>query len=182
MRIETRVDPYRDEDDAERPGRASATIPLGENVLVALKAWRLRSKFKQPDRSCLSQQEGRVLQPPRHGEAEIPLPCSPRRLPRAGSKSAVTTRSKLSRGMRSGILRFLTGSMQAFPPASRPWQTFAGHSSLPGHHGPLRPFDLFWSDDHGRVMDAIANEIYTGSEPDRPMTYPRNQKSERTLG
>ena len=54
-------------------------------------------------------------------------------------------------------------------------QTFAGHSSLQvtmdryGH--------LFRSDDHGRVMDAIAEQIYAASDPLRPSTVTPGGKS-----
>src|SRR4029077_19235209 len=45
VKIETRVDPYGQE-DAPKTVAGKRTIPLGENVLTALKAWRLRSCFK----------------------------------------------------------------------------------------------------------------------------------------
>lgn len=57
-------------------------------------------------------------------------------------------------------------------------QTFAGHSSLQvtmdryGH--------LFRSDDHGRVMDAISNEICASAEPTRDEPVKRAPKSQFT--
>ena len=59
-------------------------------------------------------------------------------------------------------------------------QTFTGHSSLQvtmdryGH--------LFRSDDHGRVMDAISNEIYAATEPPRPETRKPTPKPIAALG
>src|ERR1043166_9487870 len=48
VKIETRVDPYRDE-DGPKTKAGLRTIPLGQGVLGALRGWRERSKYGKPD-------------------------------------------------------------------------------------------------------------------------------------
>jgi integrase len=48
VKIETRVDPYGDE-DVPKTIAGVRSIPLGENVVLSLKAWRLRSPHTGQD-------------------------------------------------------------------------------------------------------------------------------------
>jgi integrase len=48
VRIETRVDAYRDE-DVPKSVAGIRTIPLAESLLLSLKEWKLHTSFSQPD-------------------------------------------------------------------------------------------------------------------------------------
>jgi integrase len=47
VKIETRIDHYGDE-DVTKTAAGMRTVPLGAPVVIALKEWKLRSKFKKP--------------------------------------------------------------------------------------------------------------------------------------
>ena len=124
VRIETRVDPYGDE-DVPKTIAGMRTIPLGENVLAALKAWRLRSPFSKRDDLVFPNAPRQLLEPRRHGEAEIPAAVRSG-WPQNGRKSAATNRSKSSPGTRCGISRSHAGSMRGCRPRpSRPSRAIA---------------------------------------------------------
>jgi integrase len=158
VRIETRVDPYGNE-DVPKTKAGRRVIPLGEGVLAALKAWRQVSAYPVKDDLVFPNQIGGYLnhddmvkrkflplfaeleekwKPARHNE---PLETFPWHALRHFA---------ISCWIDAGL-----------PPKTV--QTFAGHSSLQvtmdryGH--------LFRSDDHGRVMDAISSGIFEAKRP-----------------
>jgi integrase len=158
VRIETRVDPYGNE-DVPKTKAGRRVIPLGDGVLAALKAWRQASRYPGKDDLVFPNQIGGYLN---HDDM-----VKRRFLPLFGKL--------VERWKREGINEtpevFAWHALRHFaiscwidaglPPKTV--QTFAGHSSLQvtmdryGH--------LFRSDDHGRAMDAISSEIFQASKP-----------------
>jgi integrase len=152
VKIETRVDPFGVE-DVPKTVAGKRTIPLGENVLLALKAWRLRSKFAKPDDLVFPNEFGRY----RNHDDMVRDKLDPLFV-RLAKKWKEEGRSEPLERFTWHALRHFAISCwieAGLPPKTV--QTFAGHSSLQvtmdryGH--------LFRSDDHGRVMDAISQAI-----------------------
>lgn len=160
VKIETRVDPYGDE-DVTKTVAGVRTIPLGENVLLALKAWRLRSKFSEPDDLVFPNTVGSYLNHddmvkrkfyPLFEKLKVMWKEERRNEPIEAFNWHALRHFAISCWIDAGL-----------PPKTI--QTFAGHSSLQvtmdryGH--------LFRSDSHSRAMDTIASEIYAPM-PNRP--------------
>jgi integrase len=144
VRIETRVDPYGDE-DVPKTKAGLRTVPLGEGVLLSLRAWRLRSAFSVPE------QLGRLHEPRRHGETEIPSLIRPVGRVLEGAAAQRANREihlAYAAAFCDFVLDRCGPSAQDRADLRRSQQP-AGHY-IYGH--------LFRSDNHGHVMDAIANE------------------------
>lgn len=173
VKIETRVDAYRDE-DVPKTKAGKRTIPLGEGVLTALREWKLRSRYTKPEDLVFPNGIGRYLN---HDDMVkdrfYPL------FVRLEAKWKEQRRNEPLEKFPWHALRHFAISCwidAGLPPKTV--QTFAGHSSLQvtmdryGH--------LFRSDDHGHVMDAIADQIYTA--PARGATAKRPAKADWTPG
>jgi integrase len=160
VQIETRVDAYGDE-DVPKTVAGVRNIPLGENVLALLKEWRMRSAFSAPDDLVFPNRHGGYLDHDNMVRDKFePL------------FARVAARWKEERRV-DPVTPFTWHALRHFaiscwieaglPPKTI--QTFAGHSSLQvtmdryGH--------LFRSEQHGRIMDAIADEVYA-PQPERP--------------
>ncbi len=158
VRIETRVDPYGNE-DVPKTKAGKRSIPLGEGVLAVLTAWRRRSSFSGKDDLVFPNQLGTYLN---HDDMVkrkfLPL------FAKLGEKWKQERYNEPLEAFPWHALRHFAISCwidAGLPPKTV--QTFAGHSSLQvtmdryGH--------LFRSDDHGKAMDAISSTILTPSMP-----------------
>lgn len=155
VKIETRVDAYGDE-DVTKTAAGHRVVPLGGQVVAALKAWKLRSSYKKAADLVFPNADGgyenhdnmvkRRFNPlfetlaKRH--AELPLRNSE---PVARFNWHALRHFAISCWIEAGL-------------DPKTVQTFAGHSSLQvtmdryGH--------LFKSEDHQRAMDSIAAQLY----------------------
>lgn len=158
VRIETRVDPYGKE-EVPKTRAGIRTIPLGEGVIAALRWWRGETKFLLKDDLVFPNQVGGyVIHDDMVKRKFYPL------FAKLEAKWKEERRNEPLERFNWHALRHFAISCwieAGLPPKAV--QTFAGHSSLQvtmdryGH--------LFRSDDHGRVMDAIADAF---AEPGHP--------------
>lgn len=155
VKVETRVDPYGQE-DVTKSAAGMRTIPLSEQLILMLKAWKLRTKYKKPDDlvfpnkigayTCHEDMVKRKFLPlfdtlaQKHEEDSAHYPEAPARF-----NWHALRHFAVSCWIEAGL-------------SPKTVQTFAGHSSLQvtmdryGH--------LFKSDDHKRAMDAIAADMF----------------------
>lgn len=166
VRVETRVDPYGEE-DVPKTKAGLRTVPLGGGVLVALKEWRKVSSYNDKDDLIFPNQLGTYMN---HDDMVrrrfLPL------FDLLQIRWQEERRNEVVEVFNWHALRHFAISCwidAGLPPKTV--QTFAGHSSLQvtmdryGH--------LFRSDDHGSVMDAISQEIYARpnlTQPNRPLS------------
>ena len=156
VRIETRVDPYGNE-DVPKTKAGRRVIPLGEGVLAALKAWRHVSPFPGKDDLVFPNQLGGYLN---HDDM-----VKRRFLPLFAMLAECWKQERINETLETfawHALRHFAISCwidAGLPPKTV--QTFAGHSSLQvtmdryGH--------LFKSDQHQAAMDGIAAQFTTAS-------------------
>jgi integrase len=151
--IETRVDAYHDE-DVTKTAAGMRTVPIGAKVISELKKWRLRTKFAKPDDLVFPNKKGgyvghtnmvkRKFKPLFDLLDELHAE-EPKKYPRVKRFNWHALRHY-------GISIWIEADLRP-----KTVQTFAGHASLQvtmdryGH--------LFKSDDHKRVMDAIAKTL-----------------------
>lgn len=164
VRIETRVDPYGNE-DVPKTKAGLRTIPLGSSVLEALRAWRQATRFPGADDLVFPNGLGSYNN---HDDM-----VKRRFLPLFEKLEAAWQQERRN----DPVPRFNWHALRHFaiscwidaglPPKTV--QTFAGHSSLQvtmdryGH--------LFRSDEHQNVMDAISSSFTAprpGPAPARP--------------
>lgn len=153
VHVLTRVDPYGIE-DVPKTKAGIRDIPLGETVLAVMRDWRSRSKFSGrndlvfPNRLGLYRNHDDMVK-----RKYLPL------FAKLAAKWKEERRNEPLEAFTWHALRHFAISCwieAGLPPKTV--QTFAGHSSLQvtmdryGH--------LFRSDNHGRVMDAIAREMH----------------------
>jgi integrase len=142
VRVETRVDRWREEDTTKSEA-GIRTIPLGAGLVTTLKAWRLESAFSLDEDLVFPNGKGLY----EHHETMSAYHFRPTR-ERAGVKG-ITWHSLRHFAISCWIERGLSPKVV---------QTFAGHKSLQvtmdryGH--------LFPSEDHRVAMDAIASEMF----------------------
>jgi len=167
VRIETRVDPYGNE-DVPKTKAGLRSIPLGESVVAGLLAWRRVTPFGGKDD---------LVFPNRLGSYDNHDDMVKRKfLPLFAKLEAIWKQERRNEPLEVftwHALRHFAVSCwidAGLPPKTV--QTFAGHSSLQvtmdryGH--------LFRSDNHGRVMDAISSEFYAASPSGRRSGSPPN--------
>ena len=137
FRISRRVDAYGEE-GAPKSSAGVRTVPLSAQLVSALKAWKLKSKFSKPDDLIFTNREGGHV-------------CHDNLVKRHFAP--------LARGFNwHGLRHFAISCWIEAGMAPKTVQTFAGHASLQitmdryGH--------LFPSDDHRRAMDQIANRLF----------------------
>jgi len=162
VRIETRVDPYGNE-DVPKTKAGLRCIPLGESVITALLAWREVTAFPGRDDLVFPNRFGSYINHTDMVKRKFyPL------FAKLEARWKEERRNEPVEVFTWHALRHLAISCwidAGLPPKAV--QTFAGHSSLQvtmdryGH--------LFRSDDHGRVMDAIASDF---SGPRQPVIGP----------
>lgn len=154
VKIETRVDAYHDE-DVTKSAAGMRKIPLSQPLMLMLKEWKLRCKFKKPDDLVFPNKRGWYTGHDNMIKRKF-LPLFDK----------LEKRHKLDPANNPEPERFNWHALRHF--AISCWidadlkpktvQTFAGHSSLQvtmdryGH--------LFKSDDHSKAMDAIASDIF----------------------
>ena len=139
LRISRRVDAYGDE-GAPKSTAGVRTVPLSAQLLSALKAWKVKSKFSKSNDLIFSNQHGGYI----------------------GHDNLIKRQFlPLFEGKRfnwHGLRHFAVSTWIEAGLAPKTVQTFAGHASLQvtmdryGH--------LFPSDDHRRAMDQIANGLF----------------------
>lgn len=152
VRIETRVDPYGNE-DVPKTMAGVRSIPLGESVIATLSAWRSVTSFAGKEDLIFPNSLGTYLN---HDDMMkrkfLPL------FDKLAARWKEERRNEPVEVFTWHALRHFAISCwieAGLPPKTV--QTFAGHSSLQvtmdryGH--------LFRSDDHGRVMDAISQQF-----------------------
>lgn len=135
--ITRRVDVYREE-GAPKSTAGVRTVPLSAQLVSALKAWKLKSKFSKPNDLIFTNREGGHV-------------CHDNLVKRHFTP--------LAHGFNwHGLRHFAISCWIEAGMAPKTVQTFAGHASLQitmdryGH--------LFPSDDHRKAMDQIANRLF----------------------
>jgi integrase len=138
FRISRRVDVYGEE-GAPKSKAGVRTVPLSAQLVSALKAWRLRSKFSKPNDLIFTNREGGHI----------------------GHDNLIKRQFlPLVRGRFNwhGLRHFAVSTWIEAGMTPKTVQTFAGHASLQitmdryGH--------LFPSDDHRKKMDRIARVLF----------------------
>jgi integrase len=111
VKVETRVDAFREE-DVTKTAAGMRTIPLAQPLMLMLKEWKLRTKWKKPDD---------LLFPNRRGFYESHDNMVKRKFCRCSEclqkstariRRHAPSRRRGSTGMRSGITRYRAGSRQ----------------------------------------------------------------------
>lgn len=149
--VETRVDSKRNEDTTKSEA-GLREIPLGAAVVTSLKAWKLKTEFKEPEDLVFPNTVG-SYESHRNMRKRVFMPT----LDRAAAELAKSGK-KLKRFGWHALRHFAISTWIEAGLAPKTVQTFAGHSSLAvtmdryGH--------LFPSDDHKTAMDAIASSIF----------------------
>jgi integrase len=155
VNIETRVDAYGDE-DVTKTATGMRTIPLSQPLMLMLKEWKLRTKYKKADELVFPNKGGGYtghdnmikrkflplfdLLARKHKEDPAQFPKAPERF-----NWHALRHFAVSCWIEAGL-------------SPKTVQTFAGHSSLQvtmdryGH--------LFKSDDHKKAMDVIAESLF----------------------
>lgn len=139
--IETRVDRYGDEDTTKTTAGVR-DVPLGEGLVTALKAWKLRSKFSTAGHLVFPNTKGGFT-----GHVNF-----------LHRKFEPLFGDDVPRFTWHGLRHFAISTWIEHGLAPKTVQTFAGHSSLQvtmdryGH--------LFPSDDHRKAMDAIGKGLF----------------------
>lgn len=152
LRVETRVDAYRDE-DVPKTKAGMRSVPLGEGVIRALRGWKMLTAYSKPDDLIFPNYKGE------HWSHDGMIKSKWRPLfKRLRKLWKEQRRNENPNEFSWHSLRHFAISCwidAGLPPKTV--QTFAGHSSLQvtmdryGH--------LFHSESHGQAMDAIAETI-----------------------
>jgi integrase len=152
-KIETRVDAYGDE-DVTKTSAGMRTIPLAQPLVLMLKEWKLRAKFKKPTDLVFPNKRGWYTGHDNMVKRKF-LPLFDRleqRHKQERLNTPVPTRFNWHALRHFAISSWIDAGL-----SPKTVQTFAGHSSLQvtmdryGH--------LFRSEDHKKAMDAIASEM-----------------------
>jgi integrase len=145
LRISRRVDAYGE----EGPPKTAAgirTVPLSAQLVSALKAWKLQSRFSKLEDLIFANRQGSYV-----GHDNL---IKRQFLP-------LFANVKAKRFNWHGLRHFAVSTWIEAGLSPKTVQTFAGHASLQvtmdryGH--------LFPSDDHRRAMDQIAKQLFTGT-------------------
>lgn len=153
VRIETRVDAFREE-DTTKTAAGIRVIPLGQAVIVALKALKLKSKFNKSDDLVFPNKLGEYESHDNMVKREyLALFGKLDRLHAENPEQHIKVPYFNWHALRHfGISMWIAAKLNP-----KTVQTFAGHSSLQvtmdryGH--------LFEDDDHKVAMDMIAHEL-----------------------
>ncbi|HLH89025.1 MAG TPA: site-specific integrase [Xanthobacteraceae bacterium] len=154
VKIETRVDAYGDE-DVTKTAAGMRTIPLSQPLVLMLKEWKLRAKFKKPDQLVFPNKRGWYTGHDNMIKRKF-LPLFDELEKR--HKQDPANNPEPARFNWHALRHFAISCWIEAGLSPKTVQTFAGHSSLQvtmdryGH--------LFKSDDHKKAMDAIANDVF----------------------
>lgn len=169
VRVETRVDPYGNE-DVPKTKAGRRTIPLGEGVVEVLRAWKAITEHSGKDDLVFPNQRGTYLN---HDDMVkrkfLPLFLRLEELWKEQRRNESFETFPWHALRHFAISCWIDAGL---PPKTV--QTFAGHSSLQitmdryGH--------LFRSDDHSRAMDAISDQIYSPFHPSLTPARPKPKK------
>jgi integrase len=138
LRIKRRVDAYGEE-GAPKSTDGVRTVPLSAQLVSALKAWKLKSRFSKPEDLIFPNRRGADIGHDNLIKRDV-----------AGAK----------RFNWHSLRHFAVSGWIEAGMAPKTVQTFAGHASLQitmdryGH--------LFPNEDHKRAMDEIATELFKG--------------------
>ncbi len=141
--ISRRVDVYGEE-GAPKSAAGMRTVPLSAQLVSALRAWKLQSRFSKPDDLIFANRKGGYI-----GHDNL---IKRQFLPLFAS-------AKVKRFNWHSLRHFAVSTWIEAGLSPKTIQTFAGHASLQvtmdryGH--------LFPSDDHKRAMDQIAATLFT---------------------
>jgi integrase len=155
LNISHRVDAYGEE-GAPKTAAGVRTVPLSNQLVAMLKAWKLRSAFKKPSDLVFPNSEGNHIGHDNLIKRQF-LPLL-RTLQTAHTNDRATHPEPPRHFNWHALRHFAVSSWIEAGPAPKTVQTFAGHASLQvtmdryGH--------LFPSDDHQRAMDQIAEALF----------------------
>jgi integrase len=152
--VETRVDVYGSE-DATKTEAGMRTIPIGQPVVRMLKEWLLRSNLKKSEDLVFPNSKGTY----ESHDNMIKREFNPlfKKLENAHKKDP-SNHPKIQRFNWHALRHFAVSCWIEAGLSPKTIQSYAGHSSLQvtmdryGH--------LFKSDDHKKVMDEIAMELF----------------------
>jgi integrase len=155
VKIETRVDAYREE-DVTKTAAGMRTIPLAQPLILMLKEWKLRTKRKKEDDLLFPSKRGWYVGHDNMIKQKF-LPLFDR-LAKKHQEDPANNPEAPARFNWHALRHFAVSCWIEAGLSPKTVQTFAGHSSLSvtmdryGH--------LFKSDDHKKVMDAIAEDMF----------------------
>jgi integrase len=148
-------DVYRDE-GAPKSAAGVRTVPLSAQLVMMLKAWRLRSKFSKPEDLIFPNGEGNHTGHDNLVKRHF-LPIFDK-LEAAHRGDPAAAPKQPARFNWHALRHYAISTWIEAGLAPKTVQTFAGHASLQvtmdryGH--------LFPSDDHQKAMDAIAKGLF----------------------
>jgi integrase len=155
VKIETRVDAYREE-DVTKTAAGMRTIPLAQPLIVMLKEWKLRTKRKKADDLVFPNKRGWYTGHDNMVKRKF-LPLFDL-LTKKHKEDPEQNPEAPARFNWHALRHFAVSCWIEAGLSPKTVQTFAGHSSLQvtmdryGH--------LFKSDDHRKAMDAIADDMF----------------------
>ena len=155
VKVETRVDAHREE-DVTKTAAGMREIPLSGPLILALKEWRLRSKFKKQNDLVFPGRIGTYVGHDNMVKRKFhPLFAALRKryADDPGSFGSAPTYCNWHALRHFAISCWIEADLKP-----KTVQTFAGHSSL--HVTMDRYGHLFKSDDHRAAMDAIAHDAF----------------------
>jgi integrase len=155
VKIETRVDAYGDE-DVTKTAAGMRTIPVSQPLILMLKEWKLRTKYKKAGDLVFPNKRGGYTGHDNMVKRKF-LPLFDL-LVRQNRQDPARYPEAPARFNWHALRHFAVSCWIDAGLSPKTVQTFAGHSSLQvtmdryGH--------LFKSDDHKRAMDAIAEGMF----------------------
>jgi integrase len=155
LNITRRVDAYGEE-GAPKSAAGVRTVPLSNQLIAMLKAWKLKSKFKNPDDLIFPNGEGSHIGHDNLIKRQF-LPLF-EKLEVAHQNDPAKTPVLSRRFNWHGLRHFAVSSWIEAGLTPKTVQTFAGHASLQvtmdryGH--------LFPNEDHKKAMDQIAKGLF----------------------
>lgn len=153
--IETRVDAYGEE-DVTKTAAGMRSVPLAQPLVLMLKEWKLRTKWKKPEDLIFPNRRG-LYTDHNHMVKRRFLPLF-EAAAKAHAEDSIRYPEAPTRFNWHALRHFAVSCWIDAGLSPKTVQTFAGHSSLQvtmdryGH--------LFKSDDHKRAMDAIAADMF----------------------
>ena len=157
VKIETRVDAHGEE-DVTKTAAGMREVPLGAEVVAALKAWKLRTKYKEPCHLVFPNGRGGFVN---HSDmVKRNFYALFDALEAKHAKDPDKHPAPPARFNWHALRHFAISCWIEARLSPKTVQTFAGHSSLQvtmdryGH--------LFKSDDHRKAMDTIAKQMFGG--------------------
>ena len=154
LQIGRRVDAYGEE-GAPKSAAGVRTVPISDQLIAMLKAWKLKSKFKSPDDLIFPNREGNHIGHDNLIKRHF-LPLFDKL--EAAHKDDPTNFSAPRRFNWHGLRHFAVSCWIEAGLTPKTVQTFAGHASLQvtmdryGH--------LFPNEDHKKAMDQIAKGLF----------------------